>query len=136
MVIDSHTHNFKQGEKYYSAEDLIRSMDKAEIDYSMLIADGTVGGTTNTQEAINICGKYKRLKPIGNIELSKLDDRQINTLVEYLKNGKIHGVKLYPGYENFFLRMKNFSRFMKKWRNLENRLFSIQAYLWKDCLVF
>lgn len=100
MIIDSHTHNFEHESKYYSPEDLISSMDEAGIDYSLLIADGTVGGTTSAEEAIKICEKYPRLKAIGNFEYSNLDRNK--RLIEYLNQGKIHGVKFYPGYENFF----------------------------------
>jgi len=101
MIIDSHTHNYTEGDKTFTAKDLLVSMDEAGIDYSMLIADSIVGGTV-TDQVIKICEENPRLKAIGNVEYKTIDDNQIQKLVEYLKEGKIHGVKLYPGYEDFY----------------------------------
>lgn len=103
MVIDSHTHNYKDKDrnKEYTAKDLLAAMDEAGIDYSMLISDGAVDGKT-TDEVIKICRENPRLKAIGCVEYKTLNDNQIQKLVDYLKSGKIHGVKLYPGYENFY----------------------------------
>ena len=67
----------------------------------MLIADGAVDGST-TEQVVKICEKNPRLKAIGNISYSKLDDNQVKKLMDYLKKRIIHGVKLYPGYENFY----------------------------------
>jgi hypothetical protein len=101
MIIDSHTHNYSYGDKTFAAKDLLASMDEATIDYSLLIADGTVGGTA-TDQAIQICEENPRLQAIGCVQYKTLDDSQTQKLVDYLKEGKIHGVKLYPGYEDFY----------------------------------
>ncbi|MBI4058621.1 amidohydrolase [Candidatus Microgenomates bacterium] len=98
MIIDSHTHVAKFGNKIYPAKKLLSSMDEAGINYSLLIA---VGQTT-TDQVIKICENNPRLRAIGYLPYSSLDNRQINKIVKYLKEGKIYGVKLYPGYENFY----------------------------------
>lgn len=76
-------------------------MDEAGVDYALLIADGAVGGTS-TERVVKTCEENPRLKAIGCVEYKTLDDKQIQKLVGYLKDGKIHGVKLYPGYEDFY----------------------------------
>src|SRR5438105_1864987 len=99
MIIDSHTHV----EKAHTAADLLASMDKAGIDYAMLIADSApLPNGTTTEEVIKICEENPSLKAIGNIEYKNLDNTQIQKLIAYLKAGKICGVKLYPGYEDFY----------------------------------
>ena len=101
MIIDSHTHNYKDGDKEYTAKDLLASMDEAGIDYSMLIADSTVGGES-TEEVVKTCEENPRLKAIGSVEYKTINDSKVGKLVGYLKDGKIHGIKLYPGYEDFY----------------------------------
>lgn len=98
MIIDSHTHI--EGK---TAKELLSSMDEAGIDYAMLIAGSApLEDGITTDQVIKICAENPRLKAIGNIEYKTLDDNQIQELVDYLKEGKIHGVKLYPGYEDFY----------------------------------
>ena len=102
MIIDAHTHNSTEAGRIHNAQDLIASMDEAGIDYSLLIADGFVSGGTTTEEAIKISAEYPRIKAIGSVTYATLDAAQIRTLINYWRAGKIYGVKLYPGYENFY----------------------------------
>lgn len=100
MIIDTHTH---LENKQNTAKDLLASMNEAGIDYAMLIADrAPLENGTTTNQVIKICEENKRLKAIGCIEYKSIDSRQIEKLINYLKEGKIHGVKLYPGYEDFY----------------------------------
>ncbi len=55
-----------------------------------------------TDQVIKICEENPRLKAIGSIHYPALDDDQIQKLVDFLKEKKIYGVKLYPGYEDFY----------------------------------
>lgn len=102
MIIDAHTHSFKDGGKFYSIEDLLASMDEAGIDYSILIADGVILGGTTTEEAIRIGEAHPRIKAVGNVTYEKVTDEYIQTVGGYLEEKKIHGLKFYPGYENFY----------------------------------
>lgn len=102
MIIDSHTHIYKDNERVFTPKDLISSMDEAGIEYSMLIADGAVVGGTTTEQVIQICKENPQLKAIGCVQFSTLDLAQIGSLVGHLKSNQIHAVKLYPGYENFY----------------------------------
>lgn len=100
MIIDSHTH---VGDKSHTARDLLSSMDEAGIDYAMLIADSApLEDGMNIDQVVKICEENPRLKAIGDVEYKTLDDSQIQKLVSYFKENKIHGVKLYPGYEDFY----------------------------------
>lgn len=102
MIIDAHTHSYTENGRTFTAQDLLASMDEAGIDYSLLIGDGLHEGGTTNEEVIQICEEHPRLKAIGYIEYKTLDNNQIQKVVDYLKEGKIHGVKLYPGYEDFY----------------------------------
>ena len=103
MIIDAHTHCGQFDDKYYAPEALIASMDEAGIDYSILLAnDRTVRPGLTTEDAIKLSEKFPRLKPVGNIDGSKIDEEHITLLKDYLKQGKIFGVKLYAGYDNYY----------------------------------
>ncbi len=102
MVIDAHTHNFKLKDKFYTADDLIASMDEAGIDYSMLIANSSVEDGLVTEQVIDVSKKYPRIKAVGSVHYPTLDKDKIDKLIDYLKEKKIHAVKLYPGYEDFY----------------------------------
>ncbi len=102
MIIDSHTHNFKINGKFYDQKDLLKSMDEANIDYSLLIANSSVEDGVITEEVVKICQDNPRLKAIGSIHYPTLDKFRIEKTLNYLKSGSICGVKLYPGYENFY----------------------------------
>lgn len=101
MIIDAHTHVGEFHKKKFPPENLLTSMDEAGIDYSMVISLDSAEEGMPIDEIIKICDKYPRLKPIGNFDL---DDgiKQIDRLKEYLKKGKIHAIKFYPGYQNYY----------------------------------
>lgn len=102
MIIDSHTHNFKVQNKFYNEKDLLASMDEAGIDYSLLVANSSVEDGIVTDQAVKICRENPKLKAIGSLHYPTIDNEQIETLVSYLRTGDIFGVKLYPGYEDFY----------------------------------
>lgn len=114
MVVDSHTHVYTYRGKTYTARDLLASMDEAEIDYSLLIADGFAKGGTPTDEVIKICEENPRLKAIGCVHYKKLDNAQIERLTTLLEKGKINGVKLYPPYEFFYPQDEKLFPFYEK----------------------
>ncbi len=118
MIIDTHTHNFTENGKTFTPDDLVASMDEAGIDYSLLIADSILPGGTSTEQAIAISEKYPRIKPIGCLSVTNISDGAIGTLFSYLKQGKIHAVKLYPGYENYYLTDKRLNPFFQKMQEL------------------
>ena len=103
MIIDVHTHVGKMGGKIRTPKDLLASMDEAGIDYSMVIS---LLGSKNPyqldmEETVQICQKYPRLKVIGRVNFDKLNEEQIEQLKNFLRTGKIHGVKFFLGYQKY-----------------------------------
>ncbi|MDO8474543.1 MAG: amidohydrolase family protein [bacterium] len=105
MIIDVHTHIGKFGTIIASKtpEELLQSMDEAGIETSFLITNrlGHEVDGLATAKAVEIGEKYPRLKIIGNIEYATLAEDQVEELKGFLKAGRIIGVKLYTGYEEF-----------------------------------
>lgn len=117
MIIDSHTHNYTDGNKTFTAKDLLHSMDEAGIDYSLLLADPLEGGT-NTDGVIKVCEENQRLKAIGCIDFKRFSKDQIDTLITSLRKGKIHGAKLYPPYEQYYPQDERLFPFYKQCEEL------------------
>ncbi|MBI4029204.1 MAG: amidohydrolase [Candidatus Blackburnbacteria bacterium] len=102
MIIDSHAHIALSGSpRIATPDDLIKSMDEAGIDYSLLLANQRKGTRISTNEAVEIAKKYPRIKAIGHVEFGAPIAPQIENLKRYLNAGQIHGVKFYLGYEDY-----------------------------------
>lgn len=100
MIIDAHTHIDKAGHKEWTPQQLLASMDEAGIDRAIVISNHV------TESPLDILLEkvkgIKRLTVIGNVEYTNLTNEHIKKLIEHLEKGEIHGIKLYPGYENFY----------------------------------
>jgi len=102
MIIDSHTHIGEGNGKYWSPSDLIKSMDDARIDISLVLSYFHSGRGTPVEKVIEACKEFPRLKAIGNVDYSTLSSQQIEKLQDLLTKKTILGVKFYLGYEQFY----------------------------------
>lgn len=102
MIIDSHTHLGFVNNRYFTSDDLLKSMEDAHIDYSFVIADKIGDSGLATDEAIAMTINSEKLYAIGNVEIASFDQNQLKKLCDYLTNKKIIGIKLYLGYEPFY----------------------------------
>lgn len=111
MIIDAHTHIDYFGRyKGRSLNDLLLSMNESHIDTSLIIASvfgkkGTLGAVSNgpsTDYLIKKVKNCKRLKIIGNVNYTTLDDAQIEQLKNHILLKNIVGIKCYPGYEYYY----------------------------------
>lgn len=120
MIIDSHTHVGIFGEnKGKNAEELIKSMDINNIDISLIIS-GNFGnqqkGLTISQ-LVSISKTFSRLKVVGNIDYSKIGNKQISSLKNLIKKKSVVGIKCYCGYEHYYpndKKLHSFYRFCSK----------------------
>lgn len=120
MIIDVHAHIKVDNKVTAEPKDLIQSMDKAGIDFSCIIADNITeyDEGISTEKVIEISEKFPRLKAIGNVDYTRLDGKQLQFLTNKLKEKKIVGIKLYPGYQNFY--------------PYDERLYTLFAYCQKE----
>lgn len=110
MIIDSHTHigdfgGIGEGRVAMSAEDLIRSMDEAGIDMSLVIANNLRGEEegTDSEELVNEVQKFSnRLRAIANMDFPRLQEQGYEDhLLKLLENAIVVGLKFYSGYQNY-----------------------------------
>ncbi len=104
-IIDAHLHlpwedRFKTiNEKY---EYLKRQMKENQIDHGILIADSEIESSIgNNDQCLEIVEKDSKLSMVYGFSPLQRYDEQMNQLIQLLVEGKVVGVKLYPGHEDF-----------------------------------
>ena len=99
MVIDSHAHIGKFNKRIWSSKELLASMDKAGVKTSVVV---DMLGEQKTEDVVEAAKKFPRkIKAVGAFGYySKAKKtKELKNLVE---KKLIAGVKLYPGYEQFY----------------------------------
>lgn len=108
MIIDAHTHiNNYHEERVVSLEDclqkLLDTMAENNVDYSLILTSYIVSehrpGITQVVKATR---DRKNLGVVAGISYLNYKERDLRELSDYLKDGLIKGLKLYPGYEPFY----------------------------------
>jgi uncharacterized protein len=98
MVIDCHTHLDDDG----TADKLLRSMDEAEIDASIIIAETLPGDVSNVGQVLDAVRRSDRLWAIVNCVFSKtVELKYAEELTQLLHEERVVGLKFYLGYEEF-----------------------------------
>ena len=98
MVIDCHTHLDDDG----GADRLLQSMDEAEIDASIVIAETLPGDISNVTQVLEAVRRSERLWAIVNCVFSKtVELRYVEELTQLLHEDRVVGLKFYLGYEEF-----------------------------------
>jgi uncharacterized protein len=98
MVIDCHTHLDDDG----GADKLLRSMDEAGIDASIVIAETLPGDISNVAQVFEAVRRSDRLWAIVNCIFSKtIELKYIEELTQLLCGDRVVGLKFYLGYEEY-----------------------------------
>lgn len=100
MIIDSHTHIDRAHGKDWTAEMLIAGMQDAGIAHSIVIANDITEAPLD--KVLSVTKPHKEFSVVGNMEYHRLGEGWIEKLIGHLENNDIKGVKLYPGYENYY----------------------------------
>jgi uncharacterized protein len=100
MIIDAHTHIDRANKVDWTPEQLLAGMDEAGIDYSLVISNHVTEAPID--KVLAVTKPFSRFKVIGNVEYETFGSEQVEKLTKHLEKREIVGVKLYPGYENYF----------------------------------
>ena len=106
MIIDAHTHLNKTNDEpdfLRAANRLLVEADENGVDKIVVIAN-TISGTNcaSTEEIIDGISDNDRFMVIGSPNIMDENKTKLDYLEELLKNGKIIGLKLFPGHEKFY----------------------------------
>lgn len=108
MIIDVHTHiNNYHEEKVVSLEDCLNqltdTMEENKVDYSLILTSYKVNehrpGIKKVVEAVR---DRANLGVVAGISFLNYKEKDLREMSDYLKDGLIKGLKLYPGYEPFY----------------------------------
>lgn len=108
MIIDCHTHvNNYHDENAESLDQsiqiLLRSMRRNRVDVALVLTSYKVtAGRPSTAAVVEATRPYPNLFVVAGITYTGFDPDHLEALRPGVAEGKIRGLKLYPGYEPFF----------------------------------
>lgn len=108
MIIDVHTHiNNYHEDKVISLEDCLNrltdTMAENSVDYSLILTSYIVNEhRPSISQVVEATRDRKNLGVVAGISFLNYKERDLRELSDYLKDGLIKGLKLYPGYEPFY----------------------------------
>lgn len=108
MIIDCHVHLNNYHEQI--AVSLDESLDKLQaamaenkVDYSLVLTSYLVNEhRPSTAQVVRAVEKIPALGVVAGISYSKYKQRDLRELADFLEDGLVKGLKLYPGYEPFY----------------------------------
>lgn len=108
MIIDCHTHinNYHNDEVvslHECLENLQREMRRNRVDIALVLTSYKVTpGRPSTKDAVLATRNLQNLYIVAGISYTSFNKEELSELREYLSEGSIRGLKLYPGYEPFY----------------------------------
>lgn len=108
MIVDCHTHlNNYHEEREPSLtgclDNLMGSMEKAEVDYALVLTSYKISPhRPSTRQVVEAVRNYPQVGVVAGISYLNYRQSDLRELSEYLQDGLVKGLKLYPGYEPFY----------------------------------
>ena len=108
MIIDCHVHLNNYHEEVavsldQSLDKLQESMAVAGVDYSLVLTSYLVSPhRPSTAAVVKAIAEIPNVGVVAGISYSNYRERDLRELADFLKDGLVKGLKLYPGYEPFF----------------------------------
>jgi uncharacterized protein len=108
MIIDVHTHlNNYHTEKVVSVneclDNLEATMELNGVDYSLILTSYMVNeNRPSLKQVIDLTRDRKHLGVVAAVSYLNYKEKDLREISDYLKEGLVKGLKLYPGYEPFY----------------------------------
>jgi len=108
MIIDCHVHLNNYHEQVAMSLDeatdkLLKAMEEAGIGYSLVLTSYIVSPhRPSAAQVIKALDKIDNLGVVAGISFKHSRERDLRELADFLKDGLVRGLKLYPGYEPFY----------------------------------
>lgn len=108
MIIDCHVHlnNYHEQLAVSLDDSLARlraSMAEADICYALVLTSYLVSPhRPSTAQVVEAIAKVPELGVVAGISYNNYRERDLRELADFLKQGLVKGLKLYPGYEPFY----------------------------------
>lgn len=108
MIVDCHTHlnNYHEEKVLPLAESMHRlraAMEKNRVDCSLVLTSYKVSEhRPATRDVVAAARDLKNIFVVAGLSYLQYKERDLRELAEFLKDGQVKGIKLYPGYEPFY----------------------------------
>ena len=108
MIIDCHVHLNNYHEQVAvsldeSLDKLQAAMEEAGVDYSLVLTSYIVSPhRPSAAEIITAAEKIPSIGVVAGISFKHYKEKNLRELADFLKDGLVKGLKLYPGYEPFY----------------------------------
>ncbi len=108
MIIDVHTHvnNYDETRTVpiqKTIDELDESMRYNKVDHVMVLTSYIVNEHRYTvKETVEATADRPGMHVVAGVSLSRYRERDMREIADYLADGKVVGLKLYPGYEPFY----------------------------------
>jgi uncharacterized protein len=108
MIIDCHTHlnNYHEDKTVpveESLDKLLGAMEKNKVDSVMVLTSYKVTPhRPPTRDVIRAVEKLPNVFVVAGVSYTNYREKDLREIAEFLQDGKIKGLKMYPGYEPFY----------------------------------
>lgn len=108
MIVDCHVHlNHYQDETVFALDrslDLLqRTMRRNRVDLALVLTSYTVSpGRPSTRQVVEATRDIPYLSVVAGLDYSTFEPDHLVELTDYVRHGKVRGLKLYPGYQPFY----------------------------------
>lgn len=109
MIIDCHTHLNRYDDGAPSTlkdryQALVADMERHGVDYSLVLTSyKTTGDRPGVDEVLEAIGDDSRVGVVAGVSYAHYRAHDLAELRILLRTGRIKGLKLYPGYEYFYV---------------------------------
>jgi uncharacterized protein len=109
MIIDCHTHlnRYGEGESSSLRDRYLRlraEMDRHGVDYALVLASYLNNDARpNTREILDVVGDDERIGVVASVSYLHYRAADLADLRFLLREQRVKGIKLYPGYEPFYV---------------------------------
>lgn len=108
MIIDVHTHlNNYHEERVRSIneclENLQSEMEINKVDVALVLSSYKVTPhRPATRDVVNAIEKFENIYAVAGVSITHYKEKDLRELADFLQEGKVLALKLYPGYEPFY----------------------------------
>jgi hypothetical protein len=108
MIIDCHVHLNNYHEQVAmslneATDNLLKAMEEARIGYALVLTSYIVSPhRPSAAQVLTALDKIDNLGVVAGISFKHYRERDLRELADFLKDGLVKGLKLYPGYEPFY----------------------------------
>jgi uncharacterized protein len=108
MIIDVHTHLNNYDESVTvpleaRLEALQEQMSANSVDYALVLTSFKVNEhRPSTRQVVELLDEVPNIYCVAGISIMNYKERDLRELSDFLKDGEVRALKLYPGYEPFY----------------------------------